>query len=150
MTMMPRIFGENLFDQWMDDFPFTGAFPAMGQVFGKREKNLMKTDIKEKDGSYIMDIDLPGYKKEDVRAELSDGYLTVSAARSYENEDKRENGQYIRRERFSGSCTRTFYVGEGVRQEDIKAKFENGILTLSFPKEDHKALPKNNMIAIEG
>lgn len=150
MTMMPRIFTENLFDQWMDDFPFTGAFPAMGRVVGKQEKSLMKTDIQDKDGSYIMDIDLPGYRKEDIKAELNEGYLTISANRSYENEDKGENGQYIRRERFSGSCSRTFYVGEGVKQEDIKARFENGILTLSFPKEEPKKLPKNNMIAIEG
>ncbi|MDO5563351.1 MAG: Hsp20/alpha crystallin family protein [Synergistaceae bacterium] len=150
--MMPKIFGENLFDDWMDDFGFRSAFPAVrgNSVFGKHEKGLMKTDVKEKDGSYLIDMDLPGFKKEDVKAELNDGYLTVSASRSYDNEGKDENGSYIRRERFSGSCSRTFYVGGGVKQEDIKAKFDNGILSLTVPKESVQKLPENRYIAIEG
>ena len=151
MTMLPRIFGEKLLDDWMnEDFPFTGAFPAMGQMFGKHEKNLMKTDVKENENGFVVDIDLPGYKKEDIKAELNDGYLTVSANRSYEHDDDKDKDHYIRRERFTGSCSRTFYVGDGVKQEDIKARFENGILTLMVPKKDEKKLPQSNQIAIEG
>ena len=152
--MMPKLFGENLFDELMDDFPFVGRMqmPALGGgIYGRREKNLMKTDVKEKDGSYILDIDLPGFRKEDIKAELNDGYLTISADRSYEREEKPEDGKFIRRERFSGSCSRTFYVGENAKPEDVKAKFEDGILTVSLPKEEPKKLPaKNNLIAIEG
>ena len=150
--MMPKFFGESLFDELMDEFPFGSRMPALGGgVYGKREKNLMKTDVKEKDGNYILDIDLPGFKKEDIRAELRDGYLTISADRSYEREEKPEDGKIIRRERFSGSCSRTFYVGENAKPEDVKAKFEDGILTVSLPKEEPKKLPaKNNLIAIEG
>ncbi len=152
--MMPKLFGENLFDELMDDFPFVGRMqmPALGGgIYGRCEKNLMKTDVKEKDGGYILDIDLPGFSKEDIKAELNDGYLTISADRSYEREEKPEDGKFIRRERFSGSCSRTFFVGEEVKQEDIKAKFADGILTVTFPKEEQNKLPaKNNLIAIEG
>ena len=152
--MMPKLFGENLFDELMDDFPFVGRMqmPALGGgIYGRREKNLMKTDVKEKDGSYILDIDLPGFRKEDIKAELNEGYLTISADRSYEREEKPEDGKFIRRERFSGSCSRTFFVGEEVKQEDIRAKFADGILTVTFPKEEQNKLPaKNNLIAIEG
>ncbi|MCC8057996.1 Hsp20/alpha crystallin family protein [Cloacibacillus sp.] len=152
--IMPKLFGENLFDELMDDFPFVGRMqmPALGGgIYGRREKNLMKTDVKEKDGSYILDIDLPGFRKEDIKAELNGGYLTISADRSYEREEKPEDGKFIRRECFSGSCSRTFFVGEEVKQEDIKAKFTDGILTVTLPKEEQNKLPaKNNLIAIEG
>ncbi len=151
--MMPKLFGENLFDELMDDFPFASKMqmPALSWVYGKREKNLMKTDVKEKEDRFILDIDLPGFKKEDVKAELSDGYLRISADRSYEKEDKPEDGAYIRRARFSGNCSRTFFIGEGAKPGDIKAKFENGILTVEVPKAEPKKLPpKNNLIAIEG
>lgn len=152
--MIPRLFGESLFDELMDDFPFTGnvQMPALaGNVNSTRAVGLMKTDVKEKDGSYVLDIDLPGFKKEDIKIELNDGYLTVNASRNYENEEKPEDGKYIRRERFCGSCSRTFYAGDAVKPEDIKAKFENGILTVTLPKEEPKKLPeKNNTIAIEG
>lgn len=151
--MMPKLFGENLFDELMDDFPFVNKVrtPALGGVYGKREKNLMKTDVKEKEDGFTLDIDLPGFKKEEIKAELNDGYLTVSAGRSYEREDKPEDGTYIRRERFSGNCSRTFFIGEDAKPEDIKAKFENGILTVELPKAEPKKLPpKNNLIAIEG
>lgn len=153
MRYMPRVYGEDLFDEWMNDFPFTNMssmLPVHG-VFGKHEKNLMKTDVREKDGSYILDVDLPGFKKEDIKAELKDGYLTISAVRSLDKDTKGEDGAYIRRERFSGSCSRSFYVGDAVEQKDMKAKFENGILTVSFPKEDKKQLPQqSSQIAIEG
>ena len=111
----------------------------------------MQTDIRELDGNYEIAIDLPGFKKEDVHAELKDGCLTVSAARNSSNDEKDENGRYIRRERYSGSMSRSFYVGENVTQDDIKAKFENGILNLTVPKmEDQKKLDTPSYIAIEG
>ena len=151
--LMPSIFGENLFDDFMDDFyrpagrggrfsrpegtkpehpekarrPFGFAAPTV---------SMMKTDIKEHDGGFELEIDLPGYKKEDVKAELKDGYLTVTASRNDSNEEKDENGKYIRRERFVGTCSRSFYVGEAVTEEDIKGKFENGILKIDVPKKE--------------
>ena len=110
----------------------------------------MRTDVKEKDGSYELDIDLPGYNKEDVRAELENGYLTISASTKNDKDEKDENGKYIRRERFYGHCSRSFYVGDAVTQEEIKAKFENGILKLSIPKKEAPAVEEKKYIAIEG
>ncbi len=149
--MMPSIFGENLFDDWMDDMNFGKFFnDQKSPVFGKHEKNLMKTDIKEKENSYELDMDLPGFKKEDVTAKLENGYITISAHRDHNKDEKDKAGNYIRQERYTGSCQRSFYVGETIKQEDISAKFENGILSLSIPKEDKKAIANNNFIAIEG
>jgi len=146
MMMMPSIFGNSLFDDFAD-FPFDNGFTN----FTKRDTALMKTDVKEKDGNYELEMELPGYKKEDVTAQLKDGYLTVSASKNTTNEEKDEKGSYIRRERYTGQCTRSFYVGEDVKQEDIKAKFENGILTLVVPKEEkRKPVEENKFIAIEG
>lgn len=146
MMMMPSIFGNSLFNDLMD-LPFDREFTGTA----KRENALMKTDVKEKDGVYELEMELPGYKKEDVTAQLKNGYLTVSASKNTSNEEKNENGSYIRRERYSGQCARSFYVGEEVKQEDIKAKFENGILILSIPKEEpKKPVEENTFIAIEG
>ena len=145
--MMPSIFGENLFDDFWDGFtkPFAGFGGLTSQT------TAMKTDVKELDNSYELDIDLPGVKKEDVKAELKDGYLTVSATHGTQNDEKDENGKYIRRERYFGSASRSFYVGDQVKQEDIKAKFENGILKLTVPKpEKHESVEQQNYIAIEG
>lgn len=151
MMMMPSILGENLFDNWMDEFPFGNFLKGdKNSFFGKSDNNLMKTDVEEKDNSYQVTMDLPGYNKEDVNAKLKDGYLTISAKRENDNDEKDQEGNYIRRERFFGQCSRTFYVGSSVKQEDIKAKFENGILTLNFPKEAIKRLEENENIAIEG
>lgn len=139
--LLPSIFGEDLFDDWMMDFPFRG----------NRSTGLMKTDVKETDNSYELDMDMPGFEKEDIRAELKNGYLTVSASSHKNNDEKDNDGKYIRRERYSGSCSRSFYVGEDVKQEDIKAKFENGILKVSIPKKEEKpAVEENKHIAIEG
>ena len=110
----------------------------------------MKTDIKELDAAYEMDIDLPGFKKEDVSAKLENGYLTISAAKGVDKDEKNDKGVYIRRERYAGQCARTFYVGEDVKQEDIKAKFEDGILKVTIPKVEHKAVEAKKYIAIEG
>ncbi|MBQ4506944.1 MAG: Hsp20/alpha crystallin family protein [Firmicutes bacterium] len=131
---MPSIFGERLFDDFFEDFdrPFKTAMKLSTPQTG-----LMRTDIREKDGSFELDIDLPGCKKEDIKAELKDGYLTVTAVTKKEEEND-ENGKYIRRERYFGSCSRSFYVGEALTQEDIQAKFEDGILKISVPKKEYK------------
>ena len=140
--LMPSIFGENLFDDWFDkDF-----FPGRNPLYGKNEKNLMKTDVREQGDSYEVAIDLPGFKKEDVAIELENGYLTITASKGL---DKDEDQTGYIRERWSGKCSRTFYVGESVRGEDIKAKMEDGILTMTVPKEQRQ-LPHKNTIMIEG
>lgn len=143
--MMPSIFGEDLFNDWF-------SFPDFDKkYYGKNTDQVMKTDIKEKDKEYEVDIELPGYKKEDVKAELKDGYLTISAAKNVSTEDKKEDGKYIRKERFSGNVSRSFYVGEDMTQEDIHAKFEDGILKLTVPKKEAKKVEdKKSYITIEG
>ena len=144
--LMPSIFGENLFDDFMDGF----AFPTANWNYAKNTANVMKTDIKENDKGYELDVDLPGYKKEDVKAELKDGYLTISASNDNTKEEKDEDGKYIRKERYTGAVSRSFYVGKYVTEEDIHAKYEDGILKLSVPKKAPKAVEKNGYIAIEG
>ena len=142
--MMPSIFGENLFE----DF-FAGCAKPFSSV--SNQIVAMKTDVKELDNSFELDIDLPGVKKEDVKAELTDGYLTISATHGTQTEDKDKDGKYIRRERYFGSASRSFYVGDQIKQEDIKARFENGILKLSIPKVDKQnAVEQKHYIAIEG
>ncbi|MEG1783070.1 MAG: Hsp20/alpha crystallin family protein [Oscillospiraceae bacterium] len=145
--MLPSIFGEDLFDTFTS-YPFERDFFGKNPVYGKNEKNLMKTDVREKDGQYEIDMDLPGFKKENVSIKLDNGYLLVSCEKSYEKAND-EQDPYIRRERWAGSCSRSFYVGEQVKSEDIKAKMEDGILHLSVPKID-KAAVQNNQIFIEG
>jgi len=145
--LVPSIFGESLFDDFMDDF----AFPAMSYS-GKNTvpTNVMKTDVKETENSYELDIELPGYKKEDVKAHLKDGYLTVNASNSVNNDEKDNNGKYIRRERYVGSVSRSFYVGEDVTEQNVAAKFENGVLKLTIPKSVPKKVEDKKYIAIEG
>lgn len=146
MMMMPSLFGNSLFDEWMD-FPFDSGF-SKGV---KRENSLMKTDVRECDGAYELEMELPGCKKEDVTAQLKDGYLTVQASRNASNEEKDSQGNYIRRERYTGQCSRSFFVGEAVKQEDIRARFEDGILKLTVPRvEEEKRAEENKFIAIEG
>ena len=148
--MMPSVFGESLFDDLMD-FPFEKEFfGRRNPLYGKHADHIMKTDIKELDAAYEMDIDLPGFKKEDVSAKLENGYLTIRAAKGVDKDEKNDKGVYIRRERYAGQCARTFYVGEDVKQEDIKAKFEDGILKVTIPKVEHKAVEAKKYIAIEG
>ena len=146
--MMPSIFGENLFNDWMDF-----SFPDIDKkLYGKRADRMMKTDVKETEHGYEVAIDLPGFKKDEVKAELKDGYLTISAAKGLDQDEKeKESGRYIRRERYAGACSRSFYVGEGVTEEDIKAEFKHGILTLVVPKKEAKpAVEQKKYIAIEG
>lgn len=151
--LTPSIFGENLFDDWMDDFEkeFEKKFqPAKNTLYGKHAKNMMKTDVRETDDSYEVDIDLPGFKKDEVNVQLNDGYLTISAAKGLDKDEKdKKTGKYIRRERYAGSMMRSFYVGTEVKQEDIHAKYESGILRLTVPKKESKAIENSNYIAIE-
>ena len=144
---MPSIFGENLFDDdWMDF-----GFPEVDKaLYGKHANNVMKTDVKETDTGYEVDIDLPGFKKDEINAQLDNGYLTISAAKGLDKDEKDKKGKYIRKERYAGAMSRSFYVGEGVTQEDIKAKYEDGILRLSVPKKEAKAVENKKYIAIEG
>lgn len=148
--MLPTIFGENLFDDFMDDAFERNFFGGRNPLYGKHSKNIMKTDVKETETGYELDIDLPGFKKDEISAHLEDGYLTVSAAKGVDKDEKDNEGRYIRRERYSGSMTRSFYVGNVVTEEDIKAKYEDGILSLSIPKKDPKAVEAKKYIAIEG
>ena len=148
--LMPSIFGENLFDAWMD-FPFEREFfGRRNPLYGKNEKNLMKTDVKEVENGYEVAMDLPGFKKEDISAKLENGYLTITASKGLDKDEKNEEGKYIRRERYSGSCSRSFYVGDGVTEEDIKARFEDGILKLDIPKKDAEKIEQKKYISIEG
>lgn len=146
--MLPSVFGEKLFDDMFNDaFTLVPAF-AKNASIGSGIKNLMKTDVRELENTYELDIDLPGFKKEDVRIELDKGYLTISASRTADNDEKDKKGQYIRRERYSGECSRSFYIGENVEPKDVTAKFENGILQIAFPKAPQPKQPENKLISI--
>jgi len=148
--MMPSIFGENLFDDFFnDDFGMLPMLAGRSPLYGKHVKNLMKTDVRETEGSYELDIDLPGFKKDEVSVDLKDGYLSISAAKRLDRDEKDKQGKYIRQERYAGTCSRSFYVGEGVEPEDVSARFEDGILKLSLPKQERRQLPKHTTIAIE-
>ncbi len=145
--LMPRIFGENL----IDDF-FGFDHPLRGYQRTNTE-SIMKTDVKEHENVYELEISLPGYKKEDIQAELKEGCLTIKASTSSNHDEKDEKtGKYIRKERYSGSCSRSFFVGEDVKHEEIRAKYENGVLTLAIPKKDPRnpEVEEKKYIAIEG
>lgn len=149
--MFPSVFGENLFDDWMDDFGFRdNFFGGKNPLYGKHAKNIMKTDVRETDKGYELDVDLPGFKKDEIKVQLKDGYLTLAAAKGLDKDEKDKEGNYIRRERYAGTLSRSFYVGDAVSEEDIHAKYEYGILKLSVPKKAPKAVEKNGYIAIEG
>ena len=147
--MMPSIFGENLFDDWMD-FPFHDDFFRGTPAYKKNAKSIMKTDIRDTEDSYELDVDLPGYKKDEISAQLKDGYLTISASKNTENEEKDKKGNYIRRERYNGTMSRSFYVGDAIHQDDMHAKYEDGILKLSIPKKTKQEVEQTNYISIEG
>lgn len=147
--MLPSIFGENLFDEFFaDPFGLGHASDASDHLYGKNAKNLMKTDIREKDSGYELDIDLPGFKKDDLNIDLSNGYLTIQASKGLDKDEQDKDGRYIRRERYAGSMSRSFYVGD-VKPEEVSAKFEDGILRLDLPKAGQRRLPENNRICIE-
>ena len=145
--LMPSIFGENLFDdfdRWMD----TSFHDVDKALYGKNAKNMMKTDVKETDSGYEVDVDLPGFKKDEIQLELNDGYLTISAEKGLDKDEESKKGRVLRQERYTGSCSRSFYVGD-VKPEEIKAKYESGVLTVLVPKEDVKKSPVGTAIAIE-
>ena len=148
--LMPSIFGENLFDDWFDFPDFRDFDRTERKLYGRHSDRLMKTDVHEQEDHYEVDIDLPGFKKEDINLELNNGYLTVSAAKSLDKDEKNLKGKVIRQERYSGAMQRSFYVGEGIQEEDIKAKFEHGVLNLIVPKKDVHKIPEKNTIMIEG
>lgn len=150
--MVPSIWrGENLFDDLFDDA--FSMFPVMNgrdPLYGKNAKNLMKTDVRETEDSYELDIDLPGFKKDEIALDLKDGYLVISASKGLDRENAEKRGKYIRQERYAGVCSRSFYVGEQLEPKDVSARFEDGILKISLPKQDHKELPPaSTVIAIE-
>ena len=149
--MMPRIFGENLFDDFMNDFAFpdfTDNANIEKALYGKHAKNLMKTDVKETENGYEVDIDLPGFKKEDININYENGYLTISTSKGLDKDEKDEQGHYIRQERYVGNMSRSFYLGD-IPKEDIKAKYEGGVLRLSVPKSDMKQIENTSTISIE-
>ena len=148
--MLPSIFGENLFDEFFaNPFGLVNTAPAEEALYGKHARNLMKTDVREMDNSYELDIDLPGFKKDEITVDLKNGYLTIGASKGLDRDQKDDNGKYIRRERYAGGCSRSFYVGTAVRPENIGAKYEDGILKLSVPKTVKKELPESTSVAIQ-
>ena len=148
--MLPSIFGESLFDDWMG-FPFRSTESDVDRrLYGKNAQRMMKTDLKEHDDGYELSVDLPGFKKDQIQLQLHSGYLTITAAKGLDTEGKDQQGRIVHQERYTGSMTRSFYIGEHVREEDVKARFEDGVLTLLFPKEDAKKLPERRTIQIEG
>ena len=156
--LMPSILGENLFDDWFDDFPFYNNNDLNNvekKLYGKRASRVMKTDIKETDTGYEMEIDLPGFSKDEIKASLENGYLVISAAKNLNKETKdnesKDEAHYICKERYTGACQRSFYVGDTLKEEDIKGTFKHGILKLFVPKKElQPAKDEKKYIAIEG
>ena len=146
--LMPSIFGEDLFN---DDFMNGFKFPDVDKVlYGKHASNVMKTDVRETESGYEVDIDLPGFKKDEISASLENGYLTISASKGLDKDEEDKEKKYVRRERYAGAMSRSFYVGDHVTEEDVHPKYENGILSFTIPKKEQKAVEqKDKFIAIE-
>lgn len=148
--LRPSIFTNHFADNVFDDF-FDDSFWNTPGLFRSMSTNAMKTDIRDRDAFYQIDMELPGFAKDDVQAELKNGYLTIRANHSADNEEKDENGKFLRRERYSGSYQRSFYVGDTVTEKDIKAKFTDGILTIDVPKTvKEPEVEEKKLISIEG
>ena len=143
--LLPDVFGDRFFSDFLDD-PWSKRFFSAPVT----QNQQMRTDVKELENGYELQIELPGYKKEDVHADLKDGYLTISASRQENKDEKDTAGNYIRRERYTGSCSRSFFVGKAVEPEDIHAKFEDGILKLDVPKKEARKVEEKKTISIEG
>ena len=147
--LMPSIFGESLFDDWFDDFD--RQMQHMNRrLYGRNAKREMKTDVREKEDGYEIDMDLPGFKKDQVELTLENGYLTVTANKGFDKDEKDKQGRMIRQERYAGSMQRSFYVGDNMTEEDVKAHFEDGVLHLNLPKKDARKVPEKKTICIEG
>ncbi len=149
-TYLPTIFGENLMDMF-DDFDrnfFRGFGNVDRNLYGKHAPNMMKTDVKETENGYEVDVELPGFKKDEIHLDLERGYLTISTEKSLEKKEENEKGKMLRQERYSGTMKRTFFVGEHVTEEDVKASYENGVLHLELPKEDAVKVPEKKQILI--
>ena len=150
-TLLPAVFGENLMDMFNDfdrDF-FRGFTRPEHMLYGKNAQRIMKTDVKETDDGYQMDVDLPGFTKDEIHLDLENGYLTISTEKSLENKEEKQ-GRVLRQERYAGTMSRSFYVGDGITEEDIRAKYENGVLTISLPKKEARKVPEKKTILIEG
>lgn len=156
--MTPGIFGENLFDDFFDDifdFPVPAdkaMHKAQKKLYGRHAANMMKTDVREHNDHFEVDIDLPGFKKDELSLELKDGYLVITAAKRLDKDEiEKKNGKFVRRERYAGSMSRSFYVGEDIKEEDIHAKYEGGVLKLDVPKaeENQPQVEEKKYIAIE-
>ena len=148
--MLPSIFGENLFEDWFG-FPSSPELrDAEKKLYGKRVSREMKTDIHEHDDHYEVDIDLPGFRKEEIALDLENGYMTVSASKDLDKDETDRKGRVIRQERYAGSLQRSFFVGEEITAEDISAKFENGVLSVNIPKKEVRKLPEKKTISIDG
>ena len=146
--MLPSIFHENLFDDWFDDAFEKNFFGERNPLYGKHTKNLMKTDVRETRDSYKLAIDLPGFKKDEVKVELKDGYLTVSASKGLDKDEEDREGRFIRQERYAGACSRSFYVGD-IRPEEVKCKYEFGVLRGTLPKPTARVVESPSHIAID-
>ena len=147
--LMPSIFGESLFDDWFDDFDRQMQHMDR-RLYGRNAKREMKTDVREKEDGYEIDMDLPGFKKDQVELTLENGYLTVTANKGFDKDEKDDKGRMIRQERYAGSMQRSFYVGDSMTEEDVKARFEDGVLHLDLPKKDARKVPEKKTICIEG
>ena len=148
--LAPRIYTENLFDDWFDDFPFRSLANVDRKLYGKHASREMLTDVRELEDHYEVDIELPGFKKEEIKIELQNGYLTITAAKGLDETEENKKGKVVRQERYAGVMQRSYYVGEELTHEDIKAKYENGVLMLNIPKVEQKKEPENHSIMIEG
>ena len=148
--MLPSIFGENLLDEFFDEPWEKSLFGARNPLYGKHAKNLMKTDVKETDEGYEVDVDLPGFQKDEIHLELTNGYLTISAEKTLEKDNENKKGKMLRQERYAGVMQRSFYVGENITEQDVKAAYTNGVLHLEIPKMDAKKVPEKRTIHIEG
>ena len=148
--LRPAIFSDNLFDDWFDFPDFRDLDKAERKLYGRHAERLMRTDVHEQDDHYEVDIDLPGFKKDEITIELNNGYLLVSAAKGLDKDENNKKGKLIRQERYAGAMQRSFYVGDGITEEDIKATFKHGVLNLSIPKKEKEKLPEKKQILIEG
>ena len=149
-TYLPTVFGENLMDAF-DDFDLFRGFGNVDRaLYGKHAQNVMKTDVKETDDGYEVDVDLPGFKKDEIHLELKDGYLAISAEKSLEKDKENKQGKMLRQERYSGVMQRSFYVGGNITEEDIKASYESGVLHVIIPKKEALKAPEKKTILIEG